>query len=912
MFHVDLLKLLDGLKVLKWLKSILFCEKASLDLNLNKSSFKLILHESNTPLVKSTCDHQFIVYLQLNDCHITDEVMSQIAVILNTSSQQWSLLDLSGSKIGDGNLRVLCSALNTECKVATIKLTGNQLTSLSLIAKVTCCLNPKVVDISENSVTVDDGRILEITEHLFTPQKELFLKLTCEKDNIIICHNLDQASLAVTFTEQHGQCNFTQLLLVDCSIDKAFLINALQKSASLKLLHIQNVKWNEEYVNILDILKRHQFIFSVSENKLTDAIIENVMNFVDLNVKTSIILFTGNVFLAHNCSYEILQWHLVQHASSESLKLFYVCNCSLKDKPFESYLAQFFLNSKFISEIILCKNKLENMQLNKIIDVINQLQTRKVFISEDSLNCNVTINKLSCSSLMLVGSKIVIGKGATKEQVVRAVSLISQSTLVVRMIKCNVTSKGFELLVSILKECDKIQEFTFCRSNFNNTWGYEILIALQNTVTIKKLHLTSSNITAGGADSLAAPLAVVISNNKTLERLSIAFNMLPVTASSKILKGLSEITSLKQLFYYNNENCADELASAINSNSGLEELRLNNYKCLQTDEIIEISVILNKLSKLKILSLTNHKISKPSAINLVVAINDKPLHTLHLGSNNLQSEGINAIAEILKNINTLKKIVLNGNGITEEGSDSLASLINANKNLEELYLNNNMLKTTGMNKLSAFLKQLTTLKVLNLKCNKLNSKAADGIAAAITSNQLLEVINLSDNNLQTVGVVKVAEALSSIYCLKCLDLSKNNVSKEAADNISSVIACNTGLEKLLLHDNVLESSGIIKICAGIVKCISNLRVLRISNNYIQTEAAGDIAEVIIYNPLLEVVDVGNNRLLSDGVIKIAKALGKIHHIKELCLNANYITEEAADDIATAIAGNVNLVWITIT
>ena len=917
--------LFEVLKKVKHLTSVMVFEKSISDIHMDKISstiltdfalIQVLLVSASKLLAQAAADYQIltaleynplIVHLQLNDCHITDEVMSKIAIILNSSSQQWSLLDLSGSKIGDGNLGVLCSALNTECKVPTLKLTGNQLTSLALIAKVTCCLNPKIVDISDNSVTVDDGRILEVTENLFTSQRELYLTLTCERDNIIICHSLDQASLAVTFTEQHGQCNFTQLLLVDCSVDETFLINALQKSESLKLLHLQNVKRNEEYINILDILKRHQLTLLISENELTDSIIENVMNFVDLNVKTSIVLSTDNVFLAHNCSYEILQWHLVQHASSVPLKSFYVCNCSLKDKPFENCLAENFLNkNKFISEIILCKNQLDKTQLKIIFDIINQLHATKVFISEDSLNCNDAVNKLSCSSLMLVGSKIVIGKGATKEQVVRAAGLISQSTLVVRMIKCNVTSKGFELLVSNLKECDKIQEFTFCSSNFNNTWGYEILIALQNTVTIKKLYLTSSNITAGGADALAAPLAAVISNNKTLERLSIAFNILPVTASSKILKDLSEITSLKQLIYYNNENCADELTSAINSNSGLEELRLNNYKCLQTDEIMEISVILNKLSKLKVLSLTNHKILEPSAINLAVAINDKPLHILHLGSNNLQSEGINAMAEKFKNISTLKNIVLNDNGITEEASVSLATLINANKNLEMLYLNNNILKTTGMNKLSAVIQQLTTLKVLNLKCNKLDSEAADGIATAITNNQSLEVINLGDNNLRTVGVVKVAEALSSIHCLKCLDLSKNNVSKEAADNISSVIACNTGLEKLLLHDNILESNGIVIICAGIVKCISNLRVLRISSNYIQTEAADDIAEVIIHNPLLEVFDVGNNRLLSEGVIKIAKALRKIHHIKELCLNANYITEEAADNIATVIASNTNL------
>ena len=917
----DLLKFFEVLKSSKYLQNVLVFEKSLSDININEISlnvsvnftlFQVLLVSANKLLAQGASDHQIltaldynpsIVHLQLNDCHITDEVMNKIAVILNISSQQWSMLDLSGSRIGDRNLGVLCIVLNIDCKVFTVKLTGNQLTSLLLIAKVICCLNPKLVDISGNSVAVDDGRILEFTEYLFTHQRQLFLRLTCDKDNIIICHELDQASLAAVMIEPH---NFTQLLLFNCSVKETFLINALQKCTSLKLLHLQSIKWNGEYLSCFDILEKHQFVLSVYESKLTDTVIENVMNFIDLNVKASIVLSTDNIFLAHSCSYEILEWHLAHNVSSMSLKLFYVCKCSLKYIPIESYLVEYFTKKKSIVEIILCKNSLGNKQLNKIIDVIKQQYTTKVFISEDYLNCNDAVNKLSCSSLMLVGGKIVIGEGATDKQVARAASLISPSTLVVRMIKCNFTCKGFELLVNSLMVCDKIQEFTFCRSNFNNTWGYKILTALQNTVTIKRLHLTSSDVTVCDIDFLATALAAVISNSKKLERLSIAFNILPPTASSKILKGLSEITSLKQLVYYNSENCSSELASAITSNSGLEELRLNNYKSLQTDEIIEISVVLNRLSKLKVLSLTNNGISKTSAIDLAVAINDKHLHTLHLGSNNLQSEGTIAMAEMVKDISTLKNLVLNDNGITEEASDSLASLINANKNLEKLYLDNNLLKTAGMNKLTAILKQLATLKALNLKCNKLDSEAADGIAATVTNNQSLEVINLSDNNLQTAGVIKVALALKSIHCLKCLNLSKNQITEEAADNISAVIACNTGLEKLLLHDNAFKSSGIAIICAGIVKYISKLRVLRISNNYIQTKAADDIAEVIIHNPLLEVIDVGNNRLLSEGVLKITKALTKIHHVKELCMNANYITEEAADGIAAAIASNTNL------
>ena len=898
----DLVKIHDGLKD----KNFLILEKMSLDIHLSKTNFKVILYCTNALSAKGLCNYPSFVLLQLKNSHINDEIMNKIAVILNTSSQQWNLLDLSGFEVSDKNLEVLCNALDTACKeVFSIKLMDNQLTSLSLITQICVHLNPKLVDISDNNIMVDDGEVLALTECLSTHNRLTPLLLTCNEDNVMICHKLDQTLEDVRFKDG---LKFTYLFLTGCIVNKAFLKNALQNFSSIKLLHLQKIDWTGDYLYCFDEFKKwwYHCTLSICDSNLSDTIIQDVMNFVDTNDEVSIVLSTDNTILAHNCNCEVAKWHLAQNVSFQSLKLMHICKCSLKDEVIDHYLIEnYFNNKKHISEIVLCKNNLKSKQVRKIIDFISQKSAIKVFFGEDSLNCNYEINKLSDISTMLVGSKMIIGKNATEKQVIRASSSISSSTLVIRMIDCNFTGKSFELLVSTLTVCDKIQEFTFCRSNLNDIWGSKILKALQNTITISKLLITSDNLTTEGVDSVATAFALVISSNKSLERLSIVFNILPTTASSKMLKAISEVTSLKQLCYYNSENCANELATAINFNPRIEELRLNN-NFIQTDDAIRISVAINQLSNLKVLSLSNVGISKSFAINLATAINNKQLESLHLGSNNLQPDGITAIAEMLTELRTLRNLIVNNNGITEQGAESLGTLINSNKHLKELHLSNNSLKTSGMNKISDVLKDFTTLKVLNLKCNELDSAVADGIAAVITCNQLLEVINLSDNSLQTVGVIKVAVAIKSIHNLRSLDLSKNYITEEAADDISAAIACNTELEKLIIDDNALKSSGVATICVGIVKHISNLKKLRISNNYVDVKAADNISEVIFHNRLLNVIDVGDNGLLSEGVKRVCSALEKIHHIRELHLNTNSITEEAADDIAAAIFNNMQL------
>ena len=89
-----------------------------------------------------------IVYLQLNDCHITGKIMSQIAATLNNSSRQWSLLDLSGSTVDDEALREFCDVVHGNCTVNAINIASNKLTSLSLIAKLIQCLQPSKIDIA--------------------------------------------------------------------------------------------------------------------------------------------------------------------------------------------------------------------------------------------------------------------------------------------------------------------------------------------------------------------------------------------------------------------------------------------------------------------------------------------------------------------------------------------------------------------------------------------------------------------------------------------------------------------------------------------------------------------------------------------------------------------------------------------
>ena len=94
------------------------------------------------------------------------------------------------------------------------------------------------------------------------------------------------------------------------------------------------------------------------------------------------------------------------------------------------------------------------------------------------------------------------------------------------------------------------------------------------------------------------------------------------------------------------------------------------------------------------------------------------------------------------------------------------------------------------------------------------------MAEAIANNPLLEHVDLGGNRLGSRGVVKLAGGLKMLHHLRILELSDNGIEKDAAKHIADVINNNSGLEKLCLNNNNLKGVGMKQICEGI-KCHLN-------------------------------------------------------------------------------------------
>ena len=978
----ELLKLSEVLKNSKHLTSVLVFGKSILDVNMDSISstiltnfalIQILLVSTSKLLAQGAANHQIlaaleynpsIVHLQLNDCRITDDVMSKIAVILNSSSQQWSLLDLSGSKIGDDALKMICSALDSNCTVETVKLVNNELTSLCLIIQLIQCLNPSAIDICGNSFAMDDSSAsvsMIIAEELFAHDKQLSLTLTCDDDNVLLCN---QTAVTGDALVSHS---ITQLISSNCIVSGEVLLKSLDNNYKLTSLYLANTKWSREpFYNLTETFEKNIF-FSACENGISEETLGYLVNKFDTDVNVSSIISTNDIFIANKCHFNVLKLYLIQKLSqlSSNVNLFYVRNCFLEREP--NIISDYLRELNMVTEIMLCNNGLSRNNVYRIIKSLKQLKMLKsVFICELQKQLLATkiaryLLHLFNFSFIIIEDKVVIGNQASLEQLGRCLRLVSPSTTILRFISCSFGNEHYNTLVDVLNHRTALEEFSLYECNTNNIWTKQLVEALQVKSKLMSLLLSFGKVTPLAADSIAIALFTVINNNPTLENVSFKFDNLPSSGCSKIFQALSNIRHLKHFRFCDgqvttkeaieqlykviannsslevvnlrnnrlrnsgikalakgfknihhlkllalngnqiDEEAADDIASVIANNVEIEKLLLYN-NALTSEGICTICQALKHHKKLKSFRISNNNLQERAAYDIAEVVNHNPLlKVVDIGNNRLLAEGVMMITSCLHN---LQKLSVNENNITctANAAISIASIISSSLQLKSLHLDNNNFSVSDVSIIAEAINKLTGLKELTVNNTGFT---ADHISTMIANNLLLEILDIGDNKLKSEGISDISKALIKLSHLRVLGLYGNDITNDAADDIAGVISKLPVLEKLQLSNNTFGVVGIKSICEGLHHNKA-LKLLQLDDIGITEEVADDIAAVIDSNPLLEYIYLGNNKLHSDGAKVILNSLKNKKHFKALGLNNNCISEDVVDNVVQFVTSNPEL------
>ncbi|XP_075139357.1 NACHT, LRR and PYD domains-containing protein 12-like [Leptodactylus fuscus] len=465
---------------------------------------------------------------------------------------------------------------------------------------------------------------------------------------------------------------------------------------------------------------------------------------------------------------------------------------------------------------------------------------------------------------------------------------------------------------------------------------------------IKELNLCRCSIDIEGMESLKPAL-------DNLQNLSLAENYLPDisnTSCAPLASVIRENQSLKTLVLSRN-NLGSHFSDLVDPLSSpacrIEELHLAGSDLPDTSCTQLASVIRNNQS-LKRLGLSGKRLSGP---HLMAALSSPAcrIEELHLADNDLPDTSCTQLASVIRNNQSLKKLVLSNNrlfGPHFSGSnDLMAALSSPACRIEELHLANNYLPDTSCTHLASVIRNNQSLKILDLSGNYLSGCYFDyrekalhhfsdlmaalsspacrieelhlgsnnlldtsctHLSSLIRNNQSLKILDLSGNFLYGPHFSDLMTALSSPVCrIERLRLSYNALPDTSCTQLASVIRNNQSLKILDLSYNNLFGPHFSNLMAALSSPACRIKESNLADNDLPDTSCTQLASVIRNNQSLKILDLSNNRLSGPHFSDLMAALSSpACRIEELHLADNNLPDTSCTQLASVIRNNQSL------
>ena len=389
-------------------------------------------------------------------------------------------------------------------------------------------------------------------------------------------------------------------------------------------------------------------------------------------------------------------------------------------------------------------------------------------------------------------------------------------------------------------------------------------------------------------------LAHFFQNTHTLEELHLHMSITSLECAQNIALLLSrcQIRSLKRFVFEENDmsdEACEEIARALREQPQLEELNLSPTPTSMA------GAPFGQRGYVALGATMKNWIS-PNLKELVIIESD------------LNDEGLLALVEGMANCGNLEHLYLCGNDqITEVGLRALSSLFQLKKFcLQSLDLSSMGINNEGMITLASGIAAFHSLKYLDLAHNDIGDEGLQSLAVGLCSNKKLETLDLSDNGLfSAIGLRRLSDVILTALNLELLFLSNNAINDEGMQALAVGLREHPALTRLNLSINEIGIEGVRAL--GTAE-ISSLRFLYLSNNAINDEALGVLAEGIENFISLETLDLSrNNMITSSGLAVLAPIFRRENcSLKEIDLEMTNIEDSEVVAFAEGLVGNESL------
>ena len=815
--------------------------------------------------------------LRNNDCvnmlvydpTMSDEIADGISSVISSSSK-----DISGVM-----LIVSCSKVQGIINTCTL---SNELSAVELfnLNRYVRYFNTKVCPWSESKNFNKDNIVGTFVKLLYITKSDWQLQIAMTERNILIAHKAKLDNI-----RKHNN-NISVVYFSSCDVNKldydivnksCSVLHSLNSPGCVELLY-NKLLYKQSVPNEL-------FVYGNIKSSLMNSLIKLIAHHHHHNLNNSAVVVTNDVIIGHNPN---IQQIALAFQLQPSTTKWVLCSPVSVIAFHQTVNALLTLHTHWIELNFTCCN---------IGDVECEIMHRTLKLMKHSSTVkklSIPFNKLTISGIYDLVRIIVIW--GVQELTINGTNDVLYDCLINDLISGSKNSNKYFLSITY---CNKLICFV-CNARWNNI--------------VTKMNHRLIQLYIANCDLALLNSIEIINLSNSLSRLCVINGTVYETIVIEILKLFSNKlveVSFSNVRITDNDN---KIWNILTSKEYGRDIKLNLL--LSTDQGLCVCNPTNHqlhfirhyfINQIQPDCYGMHLIRRLEQIdgNRICIFENDRVNVIRLCAKAHQTTGVTQVIAALRQITSLNTIDIDNYSITSVAADHLENVIHNNTKLQEIRLNGNNLQKASTVKI---IKSIETVSYNSIISNDTtNSTAA---ISAVTS----------EINLKITGSFITTRAVGlHIATLRKFCISNNNITDDATDDIAAVISCNIHLQELNLDSTNLQTSGAIKITRGLQK-ISSLTKLCFHGNLITDGAADDIAAAISCNIHLQELNLGNNDFTPPGALKIVRSLQKILTLTKLCFHGNCIIDnknimcsrdksisnEAIDNLVTAISSNTNL------
>ena len=439
----------------------------------------------------------------------------------------------------------------------------------------------------------------------------------------------------------------------------------------------------------------------------------------------------------------------------------------------------------------------------------------------------------------------------------------------IQILNLSSCTMDIDQLSSILSFNTKLKWLDLSKCHFHCNEIKQIFNILKHMNYLQHIDLHANLISSDAVDELA----VIIKNNKQIQAINLADCIL--NKDLKIIFEAMHSVLFLQYVDFSTNRVDDELASVVavscTSNCNLKQLKVTEIK-LNQNGFEHLKTFLMKFHGIKYFSITDCNFTDQDAANVAFAIsNNMDIQELDLSNCTMFYK-----IEIFKQLSAtslLRSLKLNNITITNQVEDKVIAIINNNSNLEHLEMAGcNMSNILYIKLINC--PQFKKISKLNFSCNGVVSKGIKQLLPILSSQSNLKSLNLSNCQLKCNEIHKILRILKKMSYLQCVDLSQNSMTDDVANDIADMIINNKGIQNLMLPDCTLDQISLRAIIQT-MQTVSSLQYIDLNTNTIDNELASDIALLVTKNSNLKEIKVAQITLAQNGFLHLQNYVSKI-------------------------------------